>query len=150
MPTRRQILASALASPAVFIPLKVAAAEPLVFQRNGLAISGYDPVAYFTEGGPVAGDAAFQTLHDDAIFQFASAENLAMFEADPLAFAPQYGGYCAFAVSRGYTAKTEPDAWSIFQDKLYLNFSKAVRARWALNKRANVAAADENWPSVLG
>jgi hypothetical protein len=70
--------------------------------------------------------------------------------ADPERFTPQYGGYCAYAVSKGYTATTDPKAWSIYNDLLYLNFSRSVRALWSLNKDDHIASANENWPAVLG
>ncbi|MGR3434516.1 MAG: YHS domain-containing (seleno)protein [Shimia sp.] len=151
MPTRRALLASGLAAAAIAATIAPAlAAEPPVFTRGGLAISGYDPVAYFTEGRPVEGSVAFAAEHEGATFHFASADNRDAFLADTAKFAPQYGGYCAYAVSRGYTAKTEPDAWSIVDDRLYLNFDKSVRALWAVAKRRNIEKADANWPSVLG
>lgn len=145
--TRRHaigLLAAAIAgTPAL------AQSKPSVFSTDAGAINGYDPVAYFTEEKPVKGDAAFSADHDGATFYFSSAENLETFNADPAKYAPQYGGYCAWAVSKGYTAKTDPDAFSIFDGKLYLNYNKAVRVRWSIDKAGNVAAADANWPSVL-
>lgn len=125
------------------------AAEPPVYALNGIAINGYDPVAYFTESKPVEGSGDFTSEWDGAIIQFASAENKALFDGDPEKYAPKYGGYCAYAVSKGYTASTDPDAWSIYNDRLYLNYSKSVRALWSLNKSGHVASADANWPSVL-
>ncbi|MEM9349563.1 MAG: YHS domain-containing (seleno)protein, partial [Pseudomonadota bacterium] len=126
------------------------AAEPSVYSDGGVAIRGTDPVAYFTEGKPVEGSAEFSFEYDGATWHFASAENRDAFAVDPVAYAPQYGGYCAWAVSQGYTASISPNAWSIHDGKLYLNFNRAVRARWAVGKEANIAAADANWPSVLG
>ncbi len=125
------------------------AAKPPVFADGGVAINGYDPVAYFTQSEPVKGDAAFTSEWNGASWQFSSAETKAMFDADPEKYAPHYGGYCAYAVSKGYTATTDPDAWSIVDDKLYLNYSKTVRALWRRNEAANIAKADANWPSVL-
>lgn len=143
--TRRTLLASAAAS----VALPAFAAKPPVFSAGPGAINGYDPVAYFTDGKPVKGDAALTSQHDGATFFFASAANKASFDANPAKYAPQYGGYCAWAVSKGYTAKTDPDAWSIHNGKLYLNFNKAIRARWAVGKDKNIANADANWPKVL-
>ena len=143
--TRRMALTAA----ASFAALPVFAQQPAVYAPEGMAIGGYDPVAYFAENGPVKGDAQFTSVHDGATFQFATAENKALFDSDPSAYAPQYGGYCAYAVSRGYTATTVPEAWSIYEGKLYLNFSKSVRALWATNKSGNVEAGDANWPDVL-
>ena len=150
MLTRRSFLVSAAAIPAAtFIATQAAAAEPPVFATDGVAINGYDPVAYFTEEKPVKGSPEFTSDWDGATLQFASAENKAMFDADPVKYAPKYGGYCAYAVSKGYIAKTDPDAWSIHEDRLYLNYSKSVRALWAARKRHHIKSADANWPSVL-
>jgi YHS domain-containing protein len=143
--TRRAVLATAAASMA----LPAFAAQPPVFSAGDGAINGYDPVAYFTQNQPVKGNAAHKSVHDGATFLFASAENKAAFDANPAKYAPQYGGYCAWAVSKGYTAKTDPDAWSIHNGMLYLNYNKAVRARWAVGKDKNIANADANWPKVL-
>ena len=151
MTSRREFLGLMAAVPATLAAAGPAlAAEPRVFQRRGVAIGGYDPVAYFTQAKPVRGDAAFAADHDGATFHFASAENKATFEANTAKYAPQYGGYCAFAVANGYTAKTDPDAWTVHDDKLYLNFSKGVWRRWLRDVPGNVAKGDANWPSVLG
>ncbi len=125
------------------------AKEPVVFTRDGLAIGGYDPVAYFTQEKPVQGSAEFTSAHDGAVFQFSSAANKALFDADPGAYAPQYGGYCAYAVANGYTAKTEPEAWTIVNGKLYLNYSTGVRRTWKKDIPGNIASGDANWPAVL-
>ena len=72
-----------------------------------------------------------------------------MFAANPEKYAPQYGGYCAWAVSQGYTASTDPEAWKIVDGKLYLNYSKSVQLTWEQDAAGNIAAADENWLTVL-
>lgn len=127
-----------------------AEATPPIFTRDGLAISGADPVAYFTEGKPVIGDPAHSSDWMGATWTFASADNKAAFDAEPERYAPQYGGYCAYAVSRNYTAKIEPEAWTIHEDKLYLNYSRSVRFLWNRAREENIASADANWPAVLG
>jgi YHS domain-containing protein len=134
---------------ALAVTLPAQAAEPPVFQRGGLAIRGYDPVAYFTMGKPVEGSAAYQLKWKGATWRFSSARHLAMFKANPEKYAPQYGGYCAYAVSRNYTAKIEPDAWTIHKGKLYLNYNKFIRGAWEAEKDANIAKGDRNWPAVL-
>ena len=150
MLTRRTFLIAAAAVPVAGLSVRPAlAAEPPVYATGGIAINGYDPVGYFTEERAVKGSADFTSDWDGAILQFASAENKAMFDADPEKYAPKYGGYCAYAVSKNYIAKTDPDAWSIHEDRLYLNFSKSVRALWAVRKRHHITQADANWPSVL-
>jgi hypothetical protein len=128
----------ALAAPPIYTP---------AFSK--LALEGYDPVAYFAEGAPRKGDARFSTIHKGAEFRFATAANLARFKADPEAYLPQYGGYCAWAVSRGYTAKGDPNAWKIVGGKLYLNYDAAIQKRWAADIPGNIAKADGNWPQVL-
>ena len=126
------------------------AKEP-VYQSflGGTAIDGTDPVAYFTEGKPVEGSSDFTHDWNGATWRFVSAENRDKFAADPAAYAPQYGGYCAWAVAQGYTASTDPEAWSIVEGKLYLNYNKDVQARWEGDVPGNIAKADGNWPTVL-
>lgn len=119
-----------------------------VYTDGGEAIDGYDPVAYFTEGKPVEGkdDIAFDW--NGATWNFANAANRDAFAADPSKYAPQYGGYCAWAVSQGYTASTDPDAWTIVDGKLYLNYSKGVQRRWSKDVAGNIASGDANWPEI--
>lgn len=116
---------------------------------SNLAVSGYDPVAYFTEGRPVEGSGDHEVEWNGATWRFASAENLATFKADPEAHAPKYGGYCAWAVSQGYTASADPDVWRIVGGALYLNYSKGVQKDWEQDIPGNIAKADGNWPKVL-
>lgn len=150
MLTRRSFLVATAALPtAALLSRPAAAAEPPVYATSGIAINGYDPVAYFTEGKPVEGSPDHTSDWEGATVQFSSAENKAMFDGDPEKYAPKYGGYCAYAVSKGYTASTDPAAWSIYEDRLYLNYSKSVRALWAARKRHHIEQADKNWPSVL-
>ena len=124
--------------------------QDAVFNVDGLAIRGYDPVAYFTDGEPVAGEADFQWQWQGATWRFVNAANLATFQSDPERYAPQYGGYCAYAVANNYTATTDPGAWHIHDDKLYLNYNRGVRFLWRRDIPGNVASADTNWPAVLG
>ena len=131
-----------------FLPLALAGKPPTFANGDG-AIRGYDPVAYFTLGQPTRGLDQFSTRWQGAVYKFASADNLAQFEADPAKYAPQYGGYCAYAVSQGYTASTDPDAWSIVDGKLYLNYSLGVRQRWERDIPGHISAANNNWPEVL-
>ncbi|MCF6445201.1 YHS domain-containing (seleno)protein [Nereida sp. MMG025] len=149
--TRRALLGAAIAAPLLpTLTTGVAmAAEPAVFATDGVAINGYDPVAYFTQSMPVQGSAQITASHDGATFRFASEGNKAMFLAEPAKFAPQYGGYCAYAVSKGYTATTSPNAWTVHDGKLYLNFNRAVRGIWSRDIPGNVKKGDANWPSVL-
>ena len=127
-----------------------AALEPVFSTSSEGAIRGYDPVAYFTEGRPVEGESAHRIEWKGAVWSFASAGNRAAFEADPEKYAPRYGGYCAWAVSRGYTASIDPEAWRIVDGALYLNYSRSVQARWEKDVPGNIARADRHWPELLG
>jgi YHS domain-containing protein len=131
-----------------FAPLVLAAEAPVFVTDDG-AIGGYDPVAYFTIGEPTKGSDQFTASWQGATFKFASAANLELFKADPAAYVPQYGGYCAYAVSKGATAGTVAEAWTIADGKLYLNYSLSVRQRWRKDVPGHVGAADRNWPAVL-
>lgn len=126
-----------------------ASQDPVYSDWRGRAISGADPVAYFTEGKPVKGSADFTHEWQGATWYFASAQNRDTFAADPERYAPQYGGYCAWAVSQGYTASVDYEAWRIVDDKLYLNYSKSVQQRWEQDIPGNIKSADGNWPKVL-
>lgn len=130
------------------LPLAMAG-EPLVFATDEGAIRGYDPVAYFKVGVPTHGSDQFTAEWQGATFRFANADNLAAFKGDPAAYAPQYGGYCAYALSKGAIAGTVPEAWSIVNGKLYLNYSTAVQQRWRQDIPGNIRAANANWPAVL-
>jgi YHS domain-containing protein len=116
---------------------------------SSLAVSGYDPVAYFTQGQPVEGKADYQNKWKGATWRFANAKNLEAFTADPEAYAPQYGGYCAWAVSQGYTASADPKAWRIVGKKLYLNYNQDVQKTWEQDAAGNISKANTNWPNVL-
>lgn len=130
----------------------VLAKEPAVFTGlvKGVAAGGYDPVSYFTEGKPVLGSDKITAENEGVVWRFASEQNRASFLAEPAKYAPQYGGYCAWAVSQGYTAKGDPQAWSIVGGKLYLNYDKRVQSNWEKDKPGNITKADANWPKVLG
>lgn len=148
--TRRALLAFGLAIPVVGTILRPALArEPEVFSTAGVAISGYDAVAYFTEGRPVEGKPSFSLKWRGVTWQFASAQTMDAFEMNPGAYAPQYGGYCAYAMSKGAVATTVPEAFTINKGRLYLNFSTAVRTIWGEDIPGNVALADSHWPAAL-
>jgi len=120
-----------------------------VYAESGVAIDGTDTVAYFNEGKPVAGSPDISHVWKGVKWLFSSEENRATFAANPESYAPQYGGYCAYAVSEGYTASTVPDAWKIVDGKLYLNYSKGVQSTWEKNYSERIVAADKNWPKVV-
>ncbi len=125
------------------------AASPEVFNTNGMAIHGYDPLAYFKSGKPVDGKDAHTLKWMGVTWRFSSAKNMAAFERDPRAYAPQYGGYCAYAMSQGAVATTVPEAWTVHEGKLYLNFSTGVRGIWQTDIPGHIAAANEHWPAAL-
>lgn len=156
---RRKIRAATLAFaancfvvPLVFGATVAHAREASVYTGivKGVAAGGYDPVAYFTDKKPVAGKSEFTHEHDGAVWRFSSAANRDAFKAEPAKYAPQYGGYCAWAVSQGYTAKGDPNIWSVVDDKLYLNYDKGVQSNWEKDKAGHIKKADANWPKVLG
>jgi hypothetical protein len=121
---------------------------PVNSGRGDLAVQGYDVVAY-TTGAAVRGTPEFEHRWNGALWRFASAANRGRFAASPEAYAPQFGGYCAWAVSRGYTADIDPQAFTVVNGKLYLNYSKSVRARWERDVPGNISRAEANWPAVL-
>lgn len=133
------------------VALPAYADKPPVYTKpfSKLALGGYDPVAYFTDGKPVKGDAKLTTVHQGAEYRFASAKNLAAFQAAPAKYAPQYGGYCAWAVSQGYTASADPNAWRIVDGKLYLNYNADIQKRWEKDIPGFIKSANSNWPKVL-
>ena len=133
----------------VALSAPVAAQQAPVYSSFlGGAIQGYDPVAYFTEGKPVKGKPEFSHQWKGAAWRFASAANRDRFAAAPEKYAPQYGGYCAYGVASGYAVKTEPDAWSVVDGKLYLNYDRSVQASWVKDIPGYIRKADANWPAV--
>lgn len=100
---------------------------------EGLALRGYDAVAYFTEGKAEQGTSEFSHTWGGATWHFASAANRDLFAQAPTKYAPQYGGYCSWAVSHGYTANGDPEAWKIVDGKLYLNYNLKVKEKWEEN-----------------
>jgi YHS domain-containing protein len=144
-------IALAAACALIIAAAPAAAREPQVFTGivKGIAVGGYDPVAYFTDGKPLPGKTEFTQVHEGATWRFATAANRDAFAADPAKYAPQYGGYCAWAVSQGYTAKGDPNAWSIVGGKLYLNYNKSVHQSWQKNAAGNITLANGHWPMVL-
>ena len=127
------------------------AAKPKIFTglKPGVAVAGYDPVAYFTQNKPVEGKPSIALNHGGVQWHFSSAANRKAFKANPAKYAPQYGCYCAYAISQGYTAKGEPKVWKIVGGKLYLNFSKGVQKTWLRDIPGHIKSANANWPSVL-
>lgn len=148
MLTRRHMLA--LAPATLALPHLALAKTPALYTEGATALDGQDVVAYFTNGAPTKGNAEIALKWQGAMWRFASEDHREMFAANPRRYAPQYGGYCAYAVSNGYTAPTVPEAWRIVDGKLYLNFSLRVRGLWEKDIPGRIKAANANWPQVLG
>ena len=132
----------------LLITLPLFAIDP-IFETAGVAIAGYDPVAYFTDSKPVEGSKEHTFDWNGASWRFASAEHRVAFARNPDKYAPQYGGYCAFGVSRGYAVKVDPTAWKIVDGKLYLNYDHDVQMEWSKDIAGHIRKADANWPKVL-
>jgi len=153
--TRRHLLLLGMGSVAAFLlppALGLAQAKKsLVFLdfASRVALDGHDAVAYFKTGKSLKGTPEHHLTWNGASWHFSSAENKAAFEASPHAFAPQYGGYCAWAVSQGYTAKGDPKYWRIVDGKLYVNYNASVQKDWEKDIPGRIAKGDKNWPSVL-
>ena len=119
---------------------------PAVNAKEGIGLKGYDPVAYFTNGAPTKGLEQYGFAWKGVTYRFASAENLDRFKADPAKYLPQYGGYCAYAMSLDRIADVDPSRWAIVNGKLYLNNGFVAEKLWSLNKSGNIVSADRNWP----
>jgi len=115
---------------------------------NDLAIDGYDSVAYFTVNKPVEGSDKFELTWRDATWRFSSQENLELFKQAPTKYAPQYGAYCAWAMSGGKTASVDPEVWHIENGKLYLNYNKSVQQEWFANMENDIVSADKLYPEI--
>jgi YHS domain-containing protein len=137
---------------ALAVLLLTAAAFPALaanfYEKNGAALGGHDPVAYFTDGKPVLGNAAITHVYKGATFHFASAANRDAFAAQPERYAPQYGGYCAYGLTRGYKAATDPASFAVVDGKLYLNYNREVQTAWSADAKGNIVKADAKWPEV--
>jgi YHS domain-containing protein len=117
---------------------------------NDLAIKGYDAVSYFTKSAPTKGSNKFTSAYNGAIYQFSSEGNRDLFKADPAKYAPQYGGFCAMGVALNQKFDTDPTAWHIRGDKLYLNLSKNVQKKWVTDIPGYIETAQGNWKGIKG
>lgn len=147
-PGRRWLFAGAFSATALAMGQPERARPGKVFAVGGVAIRGFDPVAYHLRGEPVRGSRQFSLPWRGATWCFASAEARDRFAAAPLRWAPAYGGFCAYAVSRGYPASTDPAAWRVIADRLYLNYNLPTQERWLRDVPGNIALADRNWPEM--
>lgn len=117
----------------------------LNLDENGRALRGYDAVAYFAVNNAVKGDPKYAYVWNGAKWFFSSEENMKKFQVDPAAYAPQFGGYCSYAVSEGYTADGDPEAWKLVEGKLYLNYSPKVKEKWEQNQSERIEKGEKNW-----
>lgn len=131
------------------LPAATKPAPAVYSASDGLAAGGYDVTAYFTQGRAVRGSAKHEVMLRGATWRFASADSLAKFKADPAAYAPQFGGYCAWAVSQGYIASGDPEQWKIVDGKLYLNFNARAKELWEADQEDAIRRGHANWPAVL-
>lgn len=129
--------------------LTLHAAEPLNVDKTGLAIQGYDPVAYFEGGQPTKGDPALTSTYNGGTYRFASEAHKAAFDADPAKFVPQFGGFCAYAVSKGTTAKIDPTAFQVVDGRLLLQYDHGILKTFSKDTAGNLAKADANWPKIV-
>ena len=121
---------------------------PVNQSSDGVAIEGYDPVAFFTDSKPVMGSSEYTYQWHGAVWHFASAQHRDAFAKSPESYAPQYGGYCAYGVSQGHTAPVDPAAWKIINGKLYLNYNKEVQKLFLNDPSSEIEKADQNWPKL--
>lgn len=116
--------------------------------QNGVAIKGYDPVAYFAQNKAISGVDAYTFEWSGSQWKFSSQAHLDSFKVAPEKYAPQYGGYCAYGCSQNYKAPVDPEAFTILNNKLYLNYSMKVKTAWLQEATARIKAADANWPAL--
>lgn len=153
MITRRNVLLGsatlAVAAVAGYLSLRDTAGTATYFAQDGVALRGADPVAYFTQGTAVIGSADFAHDWAGVTWHFASADHRDAFAADPQAYAPQYGGYCAWAVAtKQQLFSTQPDNWAVRDGKLYLNFNDSVQSTWDTDPDRFIEQGDAAWPEV--
>ena len=140
---------SAILLVAITIPALAQTKSLLNLDKVGVAIQGYDPVAFFTDGKPVKGDAKFPFRHNGATYLFASKEHRDAFKTDPAKYEPAFGGYCAYGVSRGKVVEIDVEAFQIVDGRLLLQYSKGVRNDFNKDAKGNLAKANANWPGLV-
>jgi YHS domain-containing protein len=118
------------------------------FTHSTPGLSGYDPVAYFTDGKPMKGSGFHTAVHEGVTYAFASEEHLKQFQADPQKFLPAYGGYCAYGLAVGKKFVADPEVWRIVRGKLYLNLDKSIQGKWEKNIEGYIQQADANWSKI--
>ena len=133
----------------VATPLVAGTKALLNVDKNGLALQGYDPVAFFTENKPVKGKPEFKSTDQGVTYLFASAENKMRFEKEPAKYEPAFGGFCAYGVSRNKLAEIDPEAFQVVDGRLLLQYSKGVRNEFNKDTQGNLAKANTNWPMLV-
>ncbi len=144
IPTWLAVAAFALAP-----PLAAEAAKPVYTTRAGVAIRGYDPVAYFTDGKPLPGLAEHAHEWKGARWLFASAEHRHLFAQQPEKYAPQFGGYCAWAAANDYVYEADPKVWYVHDGRLYLNYNRKAQEKWEADRPGNIQRGEANWPHLV-
>ena len=148
---RTFLLISAVIGVAIFFAScsKSEGIKPVNTGANNIALKGYDAVAYFTENKPVEGKDVYQFTWNGVTWNFSSEANRDSFAKNPEKYAPQYGGYCSYAVSHGYTADGDPQAWKIVDGKLYLNYNQKAKEAWEKDIPNNIKNGNDNWQKFL-
>lgn len=154
MNTTSLLAAAVIVTAALTAPPQALAADELNVARGlsaagaPLALHGYDPVAYFTEGAPVRGSDAIALVHGGAAYRFASEDHLKLFKANTARYVPQFGGYCAFGASVGKKFDGDPRLWTIHNDRLYLNLNPEILATFSKDVAGNISKAEKNWARI--
>ena len=145
---KTNLLASLIAASALLFSAFSFAADETQQDANGVILSGYDTVAYFTMNKAVEGDAAISAVHDGAIYRFSSEENRDAFKAEPAKYAPQYGGFCAYGAAIGAKFPVDPTVFAVIDDKLYVNNSAKVSELWNAKQAKAITLADTKWSTI--
>lgn len=132
----------------VFAEAEVNVAPGRTLKGAGIAIHGFDPVAYFSEKKPVQGSAVHSLVHEGATYRFSTAGNMKTFKANPAKYLPAYGGYCAFGVSVGAKFDGDPRYWKIVDGRLYLNLNADIQQNWFKDIPGNIKKAEKNWTKI--
>ena len=128
----------------------IAAAKELKnLDKTGVAIQGYDPVAFFTDNRPVKGNSQFQSEFQGAKYYFASAEHKTTFDKEPAKYEPQFGGYCAYGASQGHPAPVKIEAWQIVNGRLLMQYDLGIKDKFNKDQQGNLRKADQNWPGII-
>ena len=145
MRSKNILLFAAVALLAAIAPISASAQD---FTTSTPGVSGYDPVAYFTEGKPMRGSGYHVTTHAGVTYAFTSKKHLKMFKANPQKYVPAYGGYCAYGVAVGKKFVADPEVWKIVDGKLYLNLDRSIQRTWEKDVPGNIKKAERNWPEI--